>query len=106
MHGRSPRRLFLRDVYSILFWGLLLPVAIVALALATHGLGLLLALVYPLQMLRIAGRHYRAGMAARDAWLYGWSCMLGKVASAIGLVRFWTERLRGRNRIERVITYK
>ncbi|MHB1557588.1 MAG: glycosyltransferase family 2 protein [Isosphaeraceae bacterium] len=106
MHGRTPRRLFVRDVFSILFWGLVLPVAIVALALATRGLGLIVALVYPIQMLRIAARHYRSGMTARVAWLYGWSCVVGKFANAIGLVRFWIERLRGQNRIERVITYK
>jgi GT2 family glycosyltransferase len=106
MHGRSPRRLFMRDVYSIVFWGIALPATILALALATRGVGLLLALAYPIQMLRIAARRRRAGMTLGDAWLYGWSCTLGRFAGAIGLVRFWIERLRGRERIERVITYK
>lgn len=117
-HGRSPDRLFVRDVYSSLFWGIILPASILALALAASFLApaaarpalaaaaLLLAALYPAQILRIAVRHRRAGMAPRDAWLYAWSCTLGKVAHAIGLVRFQAERSLGRDRPERVITYK
>jgi GT2 family glycosyltransferase len=106
MHGRSPQPLFRSEVYSIVFWGIALPLLILVLALATRGAGLILALAYPLQMLRIAARHHRAGMALRDAWLYGWSCTVSKIAFAIGLVRFRVERLLGQNRVERVITYK
>lgn len=116
-HGRSPDRLFVRDVYSSLFWGLGLPALILALALAVPMLApaaawpagaaaLALAALYPLQMLRIALRHRRAGMAPRDAWLYGWSCTLAKVAHAIGMARFQLEHSLGRDRPERVITYK
>jgi len=104
--GRSPDRFFVRDVYSSLFWGIALPLLVLVLAWPTRGASLLLALAYPCQILRIAYRHHRAGMAWRDAWLYGWSCTLGKVAHAIGLVRFQVERSLGQNKTERVITYK
>jgi GT2 family glycosyltransferase len=105
-HGSPPERLFVRDVYSSLFWGIALPALILIAAWPTRGASLLLALLYPFQILRITVRHRRAGMALRDAWLYGWSCTLSRIAHAVGLVRFQVERLLGRNRRDRVISDK
>jgi hypothetical protein len=55
-------------------------------------------LAYPLQILRIAWRHKKAGMSARDAWLYGWTCTLCRFPNALGLARFVIGRLLGWNK--------
>jgi len=106
IHGGPPERHCVHDVKSCIFWGIVLPLLILGPAYWTHGASLLLGLAYPLQIARIALRYRRAGMPLRDAWLYGWSCTVGRLAHTIGLVGFWFEQLVGRNRRERVITYK
>jgi GT2 family glycosyltransferase len=97
LHGQADEQHWVRHVRSTLFWGIALPVLILGLAWPTRGASLLLALAYPLQILRVARRHRQAGMPPRDAWLYGWSCTLARFPHALGLLRFWTERLLGRN---------
>jgi GT2 family glycosyltransferase len=104
LHGKLPERHWVRDVRSISFWGIALPLVILGLAWPTRGLSLELALVYPLQMLRIARRQRHAGMSSRDAWLYGLACTLAKFPHALGLLRFWIGRPLGWNK--RIIEYK
>jgi GT2 family glycosyltransferase len=106
LHGGSPDRHCVRDVYSTIFWAGVVPLLILALAWPTRGLSLLLLGVYPLRMLRVALRHYKAGRSLRDAWLFGWSCILGQFAQAIGLLSFGVEQFTGWNNRKRVITYK
>ncbi len=106
IHGAPPERHCVHDVHSCIFWGIVLPLLILVAAVCTHGLGLLLALAYPLQIVRIAIRYRKAGMPPRDAWLYGWSCTVGRLAQTIGLLGFWGERLAARDGRGRVITYK
>lgn len=93
MHGRPPERHWVRDVRSILFWGITLPLLILAAAWPTRGASLLLLLVYPLQVLRITLRHRKAGMPNRHAWLYATSCVLGRSPNAIGMLHYWSNRL-------------
>jgi glycosyltransferase involved in cell wall biosynthesis len=95
-HGAPPERHWVREVRRIEFWGLLLPIAIVALVWPTRGLSVLLALVYPLQVVRVARRLERDGMPRNHAWLYATACVVGHFPQAVGLVRYWTDRLLGR----------
>jgi GT2 family glycosyltransferase len=98
LHGRSHGWYSVRLVLSSLFWGVALPVAILALAWPTHGWSLLLALVYPYQIFRIWQRHRDAGMEPELAWHYGWTCTLAKFPQALGLFRFARESLQGRTK--------
>jgi GT2 family glycosyltransferase len=104
LHGKPPERHWVRDVRSIIFWGIALPLLILGLLWPTRGLSLLLALAYPLQTLRIGRRHRQAGMAPRDAWLYGLACTVARFPHAFGLARFWIGRPLGWNK--RIIEYK
>jgi GT2 family glycosyltransferase len=92
LHGLSPERHWVREVKSIVAWGIALPVAIILLAWPTRGFGLLLFLIYPLQAARIALRSRRRGLNRRDAALYGSVCTIGKFANAVGLCRYWLGR--------------
>jgi cellulose synthase/poly-beta-1,6-N-acetylglucosamine synthase-like glycosyltransferase len=97
-HGRASGRPWARETGSTIFWGIALPVLILLLTWPTRGASVLLAVAYPLQIVRIARRHRKAGMPARDAWLYGWSCTLCRFPNALGLMRFVIGRLLGWNK--------
>lgn len=98
LHGIRHGRYDLRHVLSALFWAVVLPVLSLGLAWPTHGLSLLLLLLYPIQILRIFWRNRSAGMEPRLAWHYGWTCTLARFPHALGLMRFCKETIRGRER--------
>lgn len=95
-HGTLPERHWVRDVRSIVFWGIALPLASILLALPTRGLGLILLVVYPLQFLRIVGKSRRKGMPTATALPFAASCLIAKFPMALGVVRYHLGRRRGR----------
>ncbi len=97
LHGKTFGGYCVRHVLSSLFWGVALPLLILGLAWPTRGWSLLLALLYPIQMFRIAWRHRRA-MPPDLAWHYAWTCTLARFPHALGLFRFGVESLKGRTR--------
>ena len=98
LHGRPPERHWVREVRSIVLWGMIVPAISLVLAWPSGGLSLLMLLIYPLQALKIAVRCRRNGMSWRLALLYGASCMLGKFANAVGVYRYWLGRSRRQGR--------
>jgi glycosyltransferase involved in cell wall biosynthesis len=66
--------------------------------------GLLIALLYPLQIMRLALRDLGRGKARSFALHHGLWLVLGKFAQAGGLLRYW--RNRARNRRNSLIEYK
>jgi GT2 family glycosyltransferase len=98
MHRGSEGKYCVRHVVSALFWGVALPVFILALAWPTRGASLVFALLYPIQILRIFWRHRKAGMEPTLAWHYGWTCTLARFPHALGLFRFARESLKGRTK--------
>jgi glycosyltransferase involved in cell wall biosynthesis/GT2 family glycosyltransferase len=101
-HGFTPQRHWLKQWRSNWMWALLPMIAIDA-ALVTHGWGLLLLLVYPIQAARIY-RNARRRWDARDARLYALFCLFGKFPQALGQLQFILDRMRGRRR--KLIEYK
>ena len=91
----------MRESRSALAWGLALPLAILLLALALGPQALWLALVYPLQVLRLYLRERGAPStrAARAFFL-----VLGQFAEAFGELRYAATRRRGVP--SRLIEYK
>lgn len=104
MHGKPPERHWVHHVRSIICWGIALPLTIVAFAWPTNGMSLLLALVYPVQVVRVAHRYRRAGLPEKLAWFYSGACVLGRFPNAIGALRYWTTRLTHRR--QAIIEYK
>lgn len=104
LHGSSPERYDRREVYSILAWGLLLPMATLILAWI-HPLGWLLLLAYPLQVLRLWRMFRKEGrIDAARCLPYAVHCVAGKLPSLIGLLKFYRLRLAGRR--AHLIEYK
>jgi GT2 family glycosyltransferase len=95
LHGAAPERHWLREARRAWVWGLALPVVIVAVGIEQPVAGLVLAGIYPVQVLRLSRR-----MGWRQAGL----TVLGKFAEGWGALQFTWGRLRGRGR--ELIEYK
>ena len=105
LHRSSAERPWARDCRSTWAWGLVLPVASLAAACWTQGWSLLLLVLYPIWVARIALRR-RTGFG--DPWTnslaYGAFCMLGKTPQMLGLLSYLWHRLRGQR--SALIEYK
>lgn len=104
LHGMPPERLYVRKTRSILFSGLLLPAAVVALALPTRGVSLALLAWYPVRIARFAGITHGRGWGRRDAWVYAAFSMLANAPHLVGLAKHRLSRLA--RRPSRLIEYK
>ncbi len=88
LHGSSPERHFVRETRRIIVWGMVLPVACVALTIAFPRLGWLAWQVYPLQLLRLIFRNRGSFVDRRRL---AWFNLLARFPEAIGLARFWRD---------------
>jgi hypothetical protein len=105
LHGASPERPFVREQWSAIVWGLLVPIAAVALAWPTRGLSGLLFLGHVRLLWRLyRWRRQRFGDSPANAALYARFGLLAKAAQALGALRFHVDRLR--RRPARLIEYK
>jgi GT2 family glycosyltransferase len=105
MHGKGPSRHNVRRTVSALTYGLVLPgLWCGSLVFAAAGIGfgpaVVMLCVVPAAFARAAYGAYRArrrqGDARRFAALYAGFCMLGKLPESIGVLTYWSNRLRGR----------
>jgi len=89
LHGAPPERHYVREARRALMWGVLLPVVIVTAAVM-NPLWLGLALIYPLQVVRIA---LRGDLAGRKAWLRAAFLVLGRFPEGHGQLGFTLDRI-------------
>jgi GT2 family glycosyltransferase len=91
LHGAPPERHWVAETRRAIIWGGVLPLVVLVSALISPALAVLVALVWPLQIVRIA---LRPDMdLARAVFL-----TLGKGAEAQGVADYWFGRLSGRRR--------
>lgn len=101
LHGAPPERHGVRELRSAWFWGLGIPVGAFGLSLWLGGWALVLFLVYPLQIVRLAVRGRRS---ARENWWRAVFLVLGKFPEMFGQMKFLFHRhLSGPSRL---IEYK
>jgi GT2 family glycosyltransferase len=110
-HFRHPEdRSWARQVRSFLIWGGIIPAIIVALAILgifapmLSALALLLILLYPLQVARLAWRKWRGGAVPGFALASAFFLTLGKFAQTAGWRRY--HRNRKAARASTIIEYK
>ncbi|AFZ22115.1 glycosyltransferase family 2 protein [Allocoleopsis franciscana] len=95
LHGGEPERHWVKETRSIWLWGLFIPLLALGTAWLTHGLSLLLLLVYPLQFIRTFLSLRRQNLSSKNAALYALSCTVGKFAQVEGALSFLRARLKG-----------
>jgi GT2 family glycosyltransferase len=100
MHGAAPERHNVPGLVRATLWGLALPTSIMALALLIHPAALALALIYPMQVVRLA----RRGGGGRAAWETALFMVTGKFPEALGALGYALGRLR--RKPARLIEYK
>jgi GT2 family glycosyltransferase len=95
-HGRTRLRDGARELRSALFWGLVLPAAVILMLWPTRGLSLLLLGGYGVLGWRVF-RHYRqsVGLSRADAWLATRFILYSRFAEVVGILRYCFNRLRG-----------
>jgi glycosyltransferase involved in cell wall biosynthesis len=92
LHKCRSLRIYEHEVRRALIWGGLLPLAICSAALLHPG-AFAAALIYPLQILRIA---LRRSVTDPFSWAYGTFMVIAKFAELEGIVKFTIRQLDGR----------
>lgn len=88
------------ELSRCVLWGAVFPVAIAALT-AFKNVLILFALIYPVQIIRIASRK---GIMGRTSWVQAFFLTLGKFAEFAGVVRYYSHKSFGRR--PELIEYK
>ncbi len=96
LHGAPPERHWVRESRRIWLWGVLVPVLALGGSWLTHGWSLLLLFSYPLMVYRIYRYNHHKGLPANQAIIYATFCMLGKFPEALGQIRFYLNKLAGK----------
>jgi GT2 family glycosyltransferase len=89
LHGSAPERHYVPEFRRAVLWGLILPLGI-AVSSAFHAAFLLLVLVYPLQVIRLALSNHGNGVMT---WWRALFLVLGKFPEAQGVCRFYYNKL-------------
>jgi GT2 family glycosyltransferase len=85
LHGAKPEQHWRRESRRAWFWGLGIPLATLIASLILGGWGLLVLLIYPLQMARLARR---GDGSLREKWLLAFFLVLGKFPEMLGQAKF------------------
>jgi GT2 family glycosyltransferase len=103
VNGRTKYRDGRRELASDLFWGVALPLGLIALIWPTYGVSFLGFAAYGLLFSRVYRSYRRSGLSASDAALVARFTLYSKFAHIVGIARYCRNRLRGEFRI---IEYK
>jgi hypothetical protein len=101
LHGSSPQRHWVRESRRAWIWGLWIPIVVLTVSLLVGWPGLLLLLVYPLQVFRVA---FRGRRAARLNLIQAVAHIFGRFPELLGALKFTLDRWR--NLQPRIIEYK
>ncbi len=104
LHGKPPERFFVRDVRSIVFWAMVLPLLVLVLAWPTRGLSLGLLAGYPYLYWRVLRYGRNRGWPAPSARLYAFWVVMAKFPMAVGFLVYWFRLLT--RRPQQIIEYK
>jgi GT2 family glycosyltransferase len=103
LNGKTAQKDCIKERNSTLFWGFGVPALILLGWIPTQGYSLLLVGAYFLLAYRVLRFRLKQGDSLDDAWFYTKYLLLAKFANAIGLVKFYVNKLSERYEI---IEYK
>ena len=87
--NRSTSRYKNTKAFSAWFWGLGIPAAVLGLVLGLGSGALVLLMIYPLQIARLA---VRGGRSPRENWWRAGFMVLGKFPELLGQIKFLFHR--------------
>jgi hypothetical protein len=91
LHGKAPERHWVAERRRVVAWSVL-PIAAATALSPFGGAALLVLLVYPLQVMRLAARE---GMFRQASWEDAVFTVLAKFPEAIGVAEFCVKRYKG-----------
>jgi GT2 family glycosyltransferase len=91
LHGAAPERHWVRESRRAWFWGLFIPIALAGMVAAMGPIALLLLLIYPLQITRLAIRGTRS---ARENWWHASALVVSKFPEVLGQMKFIVDQHR------------
>ncbi|MES2182641.1 MAG: glycosyltransferase [Pseudomonadota bacterium] len=94
LHGALPERHWVKESRRALIWGLAIPTIIILAGIFCWPYGLLAALIYPLQLCRLALKNKKE--LKPHPWAIASFNVLGKFAEMCGQLRFYYQCLFGR----------
>ena len=101
LHGNAPEYHWVAESKRAWVWGLILPIVIILMLIIKPIIGLILLLVYPLQLLRLT---VKSKQKSFDAFIQAIFSILGKFAEAVGQIKFLLNRYFGQQ--SKIIEYK
>lgn len=93
LHGKPPERHCINETRRILIWGGVIPLLVLSLTIGIGIAGLLLLLIYPVQIIRLA---MRGDGSTKQNFLRGMFLVIGKFPEVIGQFKFLFNRLFGK----------
>ncbi|MDZ4141396.1 MAG: glycosyltransferase [Methylotenera sp.] len=100
LHGDTPERHWVAESRRAWIWGLGIPSIALVLGLISP-LGMLVLLIYPFQIVRLARRNHSQG---KSPWIMAFFLVLGKFPEMIGQIKFLWQLYSGKQ--ARLIEYK
>jgi len=104
LHRRDPGRFCAKQVRSNIIWGAILPLVVLGLLPFSVRLSALAFAAHAVLAARVFLSTRRRGFSRADAGLFSAFVVLGKLPSALGQLRYFWHRLRGRR--SSLIEYK
>ena len=101
LHGAPPERHWVKESRRALIWGLVIPAASLSLTILLGAWGMLILLIYPAQVARLA---LLGTKTAKENWWRALFLILGKFPETIGQLKFFYNRLVGKT--AHLIEYK
>ena len=97
MHGKPPEKHCVRQYYNTWFYGAILPILLLLLALPTLGLSLLMGVViYSRHIWKVRNDRLWRGDDRYHALTYAKLATIAKLPEAIGQMKYWLTRWRGK----------
>lgn len=103
LHGHESERFRKKETRSIVFWGAVIPIIFLLLYLIDDAF-VILWMIYPLQILRLAFQYKRKLGSFNQGLIYSLSNVLGKLPQLIGVFGFLKNHARGKQ--AELIEYK
>ena len=104
LHRHEREGYWVKQVRSNLLWGVALPAVALGFMPISAGWSSVLLSAYIVLGWRVYGSSRRRGLSAAEARLYALFCVLCKLPSAYGQLRYWAKRAMGRR--STLIEYK